>query len=107
MRWLLMLAGLILLPATGAPAPGGSGAPDVPACGTAPGDWCAPPPDDPCGQHADVAACRADPQCYGMPYRGESLVACRVDERGFGINCPTVGCTAVPPGGPDAEPQPE
>ena len=66
-------------------------------CGLGPSDWCPPPPGDPCGKHSDTAACRADPACYGMPYRGESVVACTRDERGFGKNCPTVGCTATPP----------
>jgi len=67
------------------------------ACGTKPNDWCHAPPGDACGRHTDVASCRADPACYGMPYRGESLVACDVDKRGFSSNCPTVGCTSSPP----------
>jgi hypothetical protein len=57
-----------------------------------PDDWCASPPGDPCGAHKDVMSCRADPKCKGMPYRGESVVACRYDDAGFGTNCPTVGC---------------
>jgi hypothetical protein len=68
-----------------------------PTCGLRPQEWCSPPPGDPCGRHRNAAACRADPACYGMRYRGESVVACQVDERGFGINCPTVGCTSTPP----------
>jgi hypothetical protein len=68
-----------------------------PACGTHPGDWCPSPPDDPCGRHPDAKACGADPACYGMPYQGESLVACEFDKRGFSSNCPAVGCTSVPP----------
>ncbi|WP_395708979.1 hypothetical protein [Reyranella sp.] len=68
-----------------------------PTCGESPRDWCPAPAGDPCGRHRTVAACRADPACYGMPYRGESVVACILDERGFGTNCPTVGCTSTPP----------
>ncbi|OAF11568.1 hypothetical protein AXW67_22395 [Bradyrhizobium neotropicale] len=66
-------------------------------CGTAPNDWCAAPPGDPCGHHRNVVACRADPACYGIPYRGESVLACRLDARGFALNCPTVGCTSIAP----------
>ncbi len=66
-------------------------------CGTHLNDWCPAPPGDPCGRHRNLADCRADPACYGMPYRGESLVACNMDERGFASNCPTVGCTSTPP----------
>jgi hypothetical protein len=67
------------------------------ACGMSPSDWCPAPSGDPCGRHRNVTACRADPACYGMPYHGESLVSCIVNERGFGSNCPTVGCTSTPP----------
>jgi hypothetical protein len=66
-------------------------------CGMSPNDWCPAPPGDSCGRHRNVAACRADPACYGMPYQGESLVACQLDGRGFASNCPTVGCTSTPP----------
>lgn len=66
-------------------------------CGISLGDWCPAPEGDPCGRHADAASCRADPACYGMPYRGESVVPCILDERGFASNCPTVGCTSRPP----------
>jgi hypothetical protein len=66
-------------------------------CGMNPDDWCPAPLGDPCGRHHNVAACRADKACYGMPYQGESLVSCVVDERGFASNCPTVGCTSTPP----------
>ena len=45
----------------------------------------------------DEAACRADPACFGMPYRGELLEACLWDERGFAPNCPAVGCTSTQP----------
>jgi hypothetical protein len=68
-----------------------------PPCGMRPGDWCPAPPGDSCGRHRNAAACRADPACYGMPYRGESVVGCIFDERGFASNCPTVGCTGSPP----------
>jgi hypothetical protein len=61
-------------------------------CGLAPGDWCPSPPGDPCGRHKDVKSCKADRRCKGMPYRGESAVACVDDGKGFSSNCPTVGC---------------
>jgi hypothetical protein len=67
------------------------------SCGMTPHDWCPAPSGDPCGRHRNVAACRADAACYGMPYQGESVVACIVNERGFASNCPTVGCTSTPP----------
>jgi hypothetical protein len=66
-------------------------------CGFGINDWCPAPPGDPCGRHRNVAACRADPACYGMPYRGESVVPCILDQRGFASNCPTAGCTSTPP----------
>ena len=66
-------------------------------CGGSPSDWCPAPAGDPCGAHKDAASCKADTACYGMQYSGESMVACQFDERGFGSNCPTVGCTSVPP----------
>lgn len=66
-------------------------------CGESPRDWCPAPAGDPCGRHRNVTACRADPACHGLPYRGESVVACILDERGFGTNCPTVGCTSTLP----------
>ena len=66
-------------------------------CGMSPSDWCPAPAGDKCGQYKNVAACRADPTCYGVAYQGESLVACSLDKRGFGLNCPTVGCTSAPP----------
>lgn len=68
-----------------------------PPCGFHPRDWCPAPAGDPCGAHPDEAACRADPACYGMLYRGESVVPCDWDERGFAPNCPAVGCTSEPP----------
>ncbi len=66
-------------------------------CGMKIDDWCAGKPDDPCARHLNTAACKADMRCYGLPYRGESFVACRFDQRGFGLNCPTVGCISKPP----------
>jgi hypothetical protein len=66
-------------------------------CGFAPGDWCPAEKGDPCSTHPNATACRADPACYGVPYRGESVVACDIDERGFASNCPTIGCTSTPP----------
>jgi hypothetical protein len=69
-------------------------------CGVNPKDWCPAPTGDPCGRHRNVAQCRADAACYGMPYRGESVIACMLDERGFASNCPTVGCTSLPPSAP-------
>ena len=45
----------------------------------------------------NAAACRADPTCFGMPYRGESVVPCILDARGFASNCPTAGRTSTPP----------
>ena len=61
-------------------------------CGLSPNDWCPSPPGDPCGAHHDTTSCKADPTCVGVPYRGESAVACHLDPRGFADNCPTVGC---------------
>jgi len=43
-----------------------------------------------------VASCKADGKCGGMAYTGESFVACKRDDRGFGTNCPTVGCISLP-----------
>ena len=66
-------------------------------CGITLGDWCPSYRGDPCNRHKNTATCSADPKCYGMPYRGESLIACMFDERGFASNCPTVGCTGKRP----------
>ena len=88
----LLAGGLALLAAA---LPGEAVADNGPACGESPSDWCAAPPGDPCGQHHDVASCRADPLCVGMPYRGESVVACLPGDRGFSPNCPTVGCESA------------
>jgi hypothetical protein len=66
-------------------------------CGFDAGDWCRAAPGDLCGRHMDTAACKADPTCYGMPYRGAAFAACVFDNRGFAFNCPTVGCTSRPP----------
>jgi len=66
-------------------------------CGMKLGDWCPSYRGDPCNRHKTIDTCKADPKCYGMPYRGESLIACMLDERGFASNCPTVGCTSRRP----------
>jgi len=67
-------------------------------CGMSPQDWCPAPVNDPCGKHKSVSACRSDPACFGLPYKGESIIACQMDKRGFSNNCPTVGCTSTSPG---------
>lgn len=72
-----------------------AGKPVDPTCGTRPTDWCPAPAGDACGDHKDTASCKADPRCAGMKYRGESLVACQYDARGFASNCPTVGCVSA------------
>jgi hypothetical protein len=95
-RWLAALAWLAVFPGLAATASAGEAPADA-YCGMSPNDWCPSPPGDPCGVHHDTETCRADSKCYGMPYRGESVVACISDERGFASNCPTVGCTSVPP----------
>jgi hypothetical protein len=77
------------------PAPAPASPPQRADCGMRPDDWCAPPPGDPCGAYKDLPSCRADPRCGGRPYAGESVVACRFDARGFGENCPTVGCVSL------------
>ena len=82
-------------PTTTASAPSRPTAPLPPPsspCGLRTTDWCPSPAGDPCGAHKDVASCRADRACKGMPYRGESAVACMDDGHGFSSNCPTVGC---------------
>jgi hypothetical protein len=86
-------------PSSGAPASStASGAPSPTAsCGASIDDWCPAPAGDPCGAHRDVASCKADSRCGGMAYTGESLVACKRDARGFGENCPTVGCVSLAP----------
>ena len=84
---LVMLAVMLLA------APAGPVAAQV--CGMGVADWCPAPPGDPCGRHRSVAACRADAACRGLPYRGESVVRCELDARGFGRNCPTVGCVSA------------
>lgn len=61
-------------------------------CGYSPNDWCTSLRDGPCGRHRTADACRADPACRGMEYRGESVIACHWGGNGFADNCPTVGC---------------
>lgn len=60
-------------------------------CGLSPNDWCISE-NDPCWVHKDKESCQADPNCEGLPYRGESVVACKFDARCFASNCPSVGC---------------
>ena len=48
-------------------------------CGYSPDDWCTAETDGPYGCHVTADACRADPACRGMEYRGESVVACHWD----------------------------
>jgi len=91
---LLLMAVLQCSCAVGLAADSAKAGPDDPNCGLGPGDWCASPPGDPCGKHADEASCRADAQCRGMPYLGESVVACMPDGKGFWSNCPAVGCVS-------------
>ncbi len=82
-------------PVTATPTEQPADKPADPTCGTRPSDWCPSPPGDACGAHKDTASCKADPRCAGMPYRGESLVACQYDARNFASNCPTVGCVSA------------
>jgi hypothetical protein len=89
----ILIAAIILF------AAGGDIRAQTPLCGMGLSDWCPAPPGDPCGAHRNTAQCKADPRCYGMPYRGESVVPCLFDERGFASNCPTVGCTGTRPAG--------
>ena len=63
-------------------------------CGMSPDDWCPAPEGDPCGALHEVQACQADTRCEGMPYRGESLVACALVARCFAHNCRSVGCVS-------------
>ncbi len=86
----------VALPAA-AYANGKRGSPAGRVCGTSIEDWCPSYRGDPCNRHKTAAACKADPKCYGMPYRGVSFVPCFLDERGFASNCPTVGCTSRRP----------
>ncbi len=88
MRVMPILLAMFYLSASGAMAQ-----PDL--CGMRPDDWCPSPAGDSCGRHKTKAACMADPQCEGLRYRGESVVACMFDARGFASNCPTVGCVSA------------
>jgi hypothetical protein len=71
--------------------------PKAKECGVGLSDWCPSYRGDRCNRHRNSETCRADPKCFGMPYRGESLMPCLFDERGFASNCPTVGCSSLPP----------
>src|SRR5258708_3084621 len=73
---------------------GCAAAPAGPGCGLSPSDWCPAPAGDPCGAHPDEKSCRADPQCRGLPYQGESVVASNPDGKGFSSNGPAVGCVS-------------
>ena len=95
-RWFALLASLVAVPVLAAPAFAAE-TPHAVECGLSTTEWCPSPPGDPCGVHKDTERCRADPKCIGMPYRGESVVACFIDERGFASNCPTVGCISRKP----------
>jgi hypothetical protein len=61
-------------------------------CGLSPGDWCSAAPDDVCGKNKNLDACKRDARCQGIPYKGESVVACIDSPTGFSSNCPSVGC---------------
>ena len=69
----------------------------APPCQSDPTGWCPGEPGDTCGRNHFVWSCKLDTACFGVPYTGESVVACKFDERGFGLNCPTVGCTSRKP----------
>ena len=77
------------------PASASTAASPAPPCDADLAGWCPGTAGDPCGEHPDLASCRADPRCGGKAFHGESLVACSFDERGFGTNCPTVGCESL------------
>ncbi len=67
--------------------------PSKPSCNPrAPSAWCEAASGDACGKHKDLASCRADESCQGVPYQGESVIACLDDGKGFSTNCPSVGC---------------
>lgn len=90
---------LLLLGCASTPDPHAAGAGERmgstdPSCGVSTDDWCAAPEGDPCGIHANEALCRADARCRGLPYRGESVVACMPDGKGYWSNCPAVGCVS-------------
>jgi hypothetical protein len=99
-HWLaLLFVGVVATPAMARAATGGAASasalkalPAAPACGTRPDDWCPAPAGDPCGRHESEGSCRSDRACRGIPYRGESVVACAPDGKGFWSNCPAVGC---------------
>lgn len=70
-------------------------APEKLLCGTRVNDWCPSPPNDPCGEHKNAIECEKDSRCEGLPYVGESVVACEMNLRCFSSNCPTVGCVSA------------
>ncbi len=61
-------------------------------CGMGPSDWCPAAAGDACGKYRDLNACKNDPSCQGISYKGESVVACQDSPTGFSPNCPSVGC---------------
>lgn len=63
-------------------------------CGMGIKDWCTVPSWDFCGSHKNTQECKADSNCQGIPYRGESMIPCQYDEKGYATNCPTVGCAS-------------
>lgn len=63
-------------------------------CGMGPADWCPVPSWDFCGSKKNMQECKADSGCQGIRYRGESVVQCLFDEKGYATNCPTVGCAS-------------
>ena len=97
---------MVLLGCATSPSPEPERASTTPErpCGMSTDDWCPSPKDDPCGRHLKEAACRLDPACTGMPYLGESFVACQPDGKGFWSNCPAVGCVTRPPPPPPEKP---
>ena len=72
----------------------GEAARSFPFCQINPQGWCPSAGWDRCGRHSDTASCKADPGCRGLPYHGESVIACLSDGKGFATNCPSVGCVS-------------
>ena len=95
LRSTLLITAMVLLACSAEGHANGRNSRDT--CGMSVRDWCPSYRGDPCNRHKNTAACRADQKCYGMAYRGESLIACMLDERGFASNCPTIGCSSRRP----------
>ena len=56
----------------------------------------------PCSEDSDSSClgleyeeCYANHNCEAIPYWGESLDICEVDDRGFSDNCPFEGCRSL------------